>query len=119
MASHNASHSHSCIETLIEQTNIELEKISEWFRANKLTLNLDKTNYILFRSYKKPPPITQSVLSIMGAPIAQVQSCKFLGVYNTYRGESIYITYQSVYRYIYIYIYIHFDHISSKIAKNV
>ena len=99
----NVFNSHSCIETLIEQTNIELEKISEWFRANKLTLNLDKTNYILFRSYKKPPPITQSVLSIMGAPIAQVQSCKFLGVF-----VDQHLSWRE-----------HIYHISSKIAKNV
>ena len=29
--------------------NIELEKAAVWFRANKLTLNVSKTKYILFR----------------------------------------------------------------------
>jgi len=33
--------------------NSELEKIVEWFNINKLSLNPDKTNYVLFRSPKK------------------------------------------------------------------
>ena len=28
---------------------MELEKISEWFKANELSLNIKKTNYNLFR----------------------------------------------------------------------
>ena len=28
--------------------NIELDKASEWFKANKLTLNVKKTKYMLF-----------------------------------------------------------------------
>ena len=48
----NIFSSHSSIETLINHTNTELEKVAEWFRTNKLTLNLDKTNYIIFRAYK-------------------------------------------------------------------
>ena len=28
--------------------NRELELISEWFKANKLTLNVDKTYYMMF-----------------------------------------------------------------------
>ena len=36
--------------------NEELLKINDWFLANKLSLNLDKTNYILFKSHRKPAP---------------------------------------------------------------
>src|SRR6218665_3352712 len=32
------------------ELNKELVKVSDWFRANKLSLNLSKTNYVLFRS---------------------------------------------------------------------
>ena len=32
----------------INDFNLELRKISEWFRANKLSLNEDKTRFILF-----------------------------------------------------------------------
>ena len=34
---------------LYKEANIELEKLADWFRANKLTLNIAKTKYILFR----------------------------------------------------------------------
>ena len=32
------------IEALFSTVNMELEKISEWFKANKLSLNIKKTN---------------------------------------------------------------------------
>ena len=34
--------------TLIRKINCELDKLSDWFKANKLSLNLKKTNYIIF-----------------------------------------------------------------------
>ena len=40
------------IETLfstVNRLNMELGNISEWFKANKLSLNIKKTNYNLFR----------------------------------------------------------------------
>ena len=36
-------------EALYEIVNTELTKISKWFKLNKLSLNIKKTNYILFR----------------------------------------------------------------------
>ena len=39
------------IETLfstVNRLNMELGKICEWFKANKLSLNIKKTNYNLF-----------------------------------------------------------------------
>ena len=36
------------VKTLFLKANIKLEKISEWFQANKLSLNEDKTRFILF-----------------------------------------------------------------------
>ena len=35
------------VKTLFLKANIELEKISEWSQANKLSLNEDKTRFIL------------------------------------------------------------------------
>ena len=31
-----------------ETVNCELEKINQWFKANRLYLNVEKTNYMLF-----------------------------------------------------------------------
>ena len=36
------------IESLFENVNIELEKASAWFKANKLTLNIKKTKFMIF-----------------------------------------------------------------------
>ena len=36
------------LSSLESRLNVELEKISSWFKVNKLSLNLNKTNYILF-----------------------------------------------------------------------
>ena len=33
---------------LFQKANIELEKASTWFRVNKLTLNVDKTKFMIF-----------------------------------------------------------------------
>ena len=40
---------HKSIKTVFEIANAELEKASLWFKSNKLTLNVKKTKYILFR----------------------------------------------------------------------
>ena len=36
------------IKPLFLKANLELRKIAEWFRANKLSLNEDKTRFALF-----------------------------------------------------------------------
>ena len=41
--------SSSNIQDLFKIKNKELIAVSEWFKANKLTLNISKTRYILFR----------------------------------------------------------------------
>ena len=40
-------YSNNDIETLFCTVNMEVEKISEWFKVNKLSLNIKKTNYTL------------------------------------------------------------------------
>ena len=36
------------LQKLVREMNTELELISEWLKANKLTLDIDKTYYIVF-----------------------------------------------------------------------
>ena len=36
------------LNELFQNANLELEKASIWFKANKLTLNVDKTKFMLF-----------------------------------------------------------------------
>ena len=39
-------------QSLFDKANVELEKASRWFQANKLTLNVKKTKYMLFQDKK-------------------------------------------------------------------
>ena len=41
------------LRTLESTVNSELAKVSEWLKANKLTLNIKKSNYIIFRPRQK------------------------------------------------------------------
>ena len=38
------------METLINETNKELENSAIWFQVNRLTLNVSKAKYIIFRN---------------------------------------------------------------------
>ena len=64
--------------------NNELQKVSKWFNANKLTLNTDKSNYILFHTVKqkqKYNSLENMILKINNTLIERVYCTKFLGVY--------------------------------------
>ena len=41
------------LEALIVNVNTELEKIVKWLNANKLSLNIDKTHYMMFKNKGK------------------------------------------------------------------
>ena len=41
------------IPKLYEYANFELQKASDWFKANKLTLNVKKTKFMLFSGHEK------------------------------------------------------------------
>ena len=78
----NLFYSNNDIETLFSTVNMELEKISEWFKANKLSLNIKKTNYTLF--HKNNPkidlPLILPGLKIVNNVLKMQTSIKFLGV---------------------------------------
>ena len=59
-----------------------MEKISEWFQANKLSLIIKKTNYTLFHknSTKDDLPLKLPDLKIVNNVLKRQTSIKFLGV---------------------------------------
>ena len=72
-------YNHQNVDIAIHNLNIELVKINNWLLSNKLSINLLKTNYIIFcaRQHK----YTRTVpLSLNGTVLNQVQTTKFLGV---------------------------------------
>ena len=71
---------------LYDKANIELEKASEWFACNKLTLNISKTKYMLFRHKATNVNLEQLnikmnniVLERIGADL-KTKSFKFVGL---------------------------------------
>ena len=77
----NLFHCHKSIKILFKNANDELEKISEWFKANKLFLNEEKAKYTVFH---KPCdndnlPLQLPHLRINNYEIKRSLSIKFLG----------------------------------------
>ena len=68
------------VTSLIDTLNSELCSISSWFKGNKLSLNHNKTNFILFTKSARPLEIFLPQLVIDNIPINRVSSAKFLGV---------------------------------------
>ena len=64
---------------LIRKVNNELKKVKAWMDCNKLALNIEKTNYVLFHSPKKKP--TDLIpLKFGKKDITRAKHVKFLGV---------------------------------------
>ena len=59
--------------------NIELNKISEWLKLNRLTLNVQKTKYMLFKTSKKK--VQTLILQMDNKIIDKVLDFNFLGIH--------------------------------------
>ena len=68
------------IEHLYKAMNEDLKILEDWFKANKLSLNASKTNYILFRNKKSEISNNNCKLIINGEEIDIVSKTKFLGI---------------------------------------
>ena len=71
------------INKLFNDMNFELQKVSIWFKANKLSQNLTKTKWTLFHSQKKKRLIANDIpiLYIDNFEIIMEIVTKFLGIY--------------------------------------
>ena len=68
-----------CIKRLEENLNRELAKVSQWLIANKLSLNVKKSNSLLFRTKNEPSSIKINLV-LNGSPIEEKCKAKYLGV---------------------------------------
>ena len=61
----------------------ELANVSDWFNANKLSLNVKKTKYSFFHKSSKKDniPLQLPNLNINGSTVESESSIKFLGVW--------------------------------------
>ena len=74
----NLFYSDPDIVKLQDTVNNELIKLATWFRANRLSLNINKTNFIVFGTKQHSNNIA---LQIDSTIIQRVNCTKFLGVY--------------------------------------
>ena len=68
----NLNYLQFCIES-------ELLTIQDWFNANKLTLNVEKSSYLLYHNRKQPIPNFKIALN--GVEIPRTSCAKFLRVW--------------------------------------
>src|SRR5688572_4223251 len=66
--------------TLTKVINDELIILANWFKVNKLSINLKKTNYILFSGIRKKVPFKTLSVTVDDIKLENVTSAKFLGV---------------------------------------
>ena len=73
---------HNDLKTLFSLVNQGLQKINEFFEANKLSLNVEKTKYYLFHkpSRRDDLPLLLPRLLIKKHKVKRVELIKFLGV---------------------------------------
>ena len=64
----------------INQINGELDNIFNWLCANKLSLNVSKTKYMIFTNKNDPVPHPSEKLKINGKKLDLVQEFNFLGI---------------------------------------
>ena len=76
----NVCFSEKIFEKLFVVANQQLKNIDNWLTSNKLLLNIDKTDYIVFHTpHSKIPENTN--LQLRDADLKRVQCIKFLGVF--------------------------------------
>ena len=78
----NLFYSHNNVKELFRTMNAELSHLNDWFCANKLSRNTDKTKYVLFRKAKSKDnlPLVLPGFFINDVKIKSENSLKFLGV---------------------------------------
>ena len=67
------------LDELYENISFDLNTLSDWFKANKLSLNVNKTNYMIFKNIKTPD--NSKIIKIGTEIIEQTSIAKFVGIF--------------------------------------
>ena len=89
------------LNALLDIVNDELDKINEWLKCNKLSINVKKTNYMIFCTPKKM--LEDLPIKLNNEAITRIYFTKFLGVF---------LDAGLTWKY-------HIEHISKKISKSI
>ena len=75
----NVFMSHKDLNYLSDMLNLEMDKLSIWFKANRLSLNLKKTKFVVFKPRQKHS-ICNIQISIDNQNTVKLKETNFLGV---------------------------------------
>jgi len=70
----------SDMKVMFNNVNLDLKLLTDWFRANKLSLNVSKTNYVLFQNRYNRVINSDYSITIGNSIIEQKSEAKFLGL---------------------------------------
>ena len=74
-------YSHKDLVNKIGMINNELQKVTDWFKANKLSINVDKTNFMIMGTPQKTFKFKNDVSVLLdGRCLSRVNKTKLLGV---------------------------------------
>ena len=78
----NLFFSHASIKDLFQTMNSELENFNTWFKANKLSLNIKKTKFLLFHKTTQADrlPLRIPSLYLNNTKVDRSENIRFLGV---------------------------------------
>ena len=76
----NIFHSWESIDELCDVVNTELQGVMQWFKANRLSVNLKKTNFVIFGNSVKLKKIKKFEIILDKTKISRTETAKFLGV---------------------------------------
>ena len=68
----------NCFSNLFQICNEEIAKFSTWSHSNRLSINQDKSNYMLITTRHQPE--SRSSVQLDGSSMQIINECKFLGV---------------------------------------
>ena len=72
--------SHKKLQSLEQNLNMQLHNVNQWLCANKLSLNIDKSNFVIFRPPQKKIEYTVK-LQINNKIIEEKKCIKYLGIF--------------------------------------
>ena len=68
------------IKELFDAGNKELQQVDQWLIASRLSVNVCKTKYVLFKTAQSKLTTKKQTLTLQQNKIEQVECIKFLGV---------------------------------------
>ena len=75
-------YSHKDISSKVNMVNEELQEVNNWFKANKLSINASKTNFMILGTPHMTSTKAREELNVMldNTALERVKFTKFLGV---------------------------------------